>query len=230
LKGRRAVVLLSGGLDSAVAATIAKCERYELYALTFQYGQRNERELEAAKKVADALRVKEHKVLPVPLDAFGQSALTSAKIAVPKNRSKAEIGQGIPQTYVPGRNTIFLALGLAYAESLGAEALFIGAHALDYSGYPDCRPEYFERWNELAKIATKQAVEGEPTKILAPLVQWTKAKIVETGHDLKAPMKHTWSCYESGPAPCGACDACQIRREAFLQAGIPDPALATLKT
>jgi len=229
MKARRAVVLVSGGLDSAVAATIAKCERFELYALTFQYGQRNERELESAKKVADALRVKEHKILTVPLDAFGQSALTDKKIPVPKQRSKQEIGTGVPVTYVPGRNTVFVAMGLAYAESVGAEAVFIGAHALDYSGYPDCRPEYFEKWNELAKLATKQAIEGAPAKIVAPLVQWTKSKIVETGHDLKAPMKHTWSCYESGPAPCGKCDACQIRAEAFARAGIPDPALATLK-
>lgn len=227
MKGRRAVVLVSGGLDSAVAATVAKCERYELYVLTVDYGQRNRKEIEAAKKVADALRAKEHKILEVPLKEFGASALTDKKIPVPKNRSKEEIGKGVPSTYVPARNTVFLALGLAYAEAVDAQAVFIGAHALDYSGYPDCRPEFFEKFNELAKLATKAGIEGDAPKILAPLVGWTKAKIVETGHDLKAPMKHTWSCYEGGAHPCGTCDSCQIRRDAFAQAGFPDPALAT---
>lgn len=222
------MVLLSGGLDSAVAATIAKCERYDLFALTFDYGQRNrQREIPAAKKVADSLRVKEHKVLELPLDALGGSALTDKKVPVPKNRAKEEIGKGIPVTYVPGRNTIFLSLALAYAETVEADAIVIGAHALDYSGYPDCRPEYFEKFAELAALATKQGVEGQAPKIMAPLVGWTKAKIVETGNDLQAPMKYTWSCYETSSTPCGACDACQLRREAFLQAGVPDPAAAS---
>jgi 7-cyano-7-deazaguanine synthase len=229
VKGRRAVVLVSGGLDSAVSATIAKCERYDLYALTVDYGQRNRREIEAAKRVADALRAKEHKILPVPLTEFGGSALTDAKVAVPKNRTRGEIGHGIPTTYVPGRNTILLSLGLAYAETVDADAVFIGAHALDSSGYPDCRPEYFDKFNEMAKVANKRGVEGEPIKVLAPLLGWNKAKIVETGVDLKAPLRYTWSCYEAGEAPCGACDACQLRREAFAQAGHPDPALAAAK-
>lgn len=225
MKGRRAVVLLSGGLDSAVAATIAKCERYDLYALSFDYGQRNrDRELAAARAVADALRVKEHHVLPLPLSSLGGSALTDAKIAVPKHRKREEMAASIPSTYVPARNTIFLSLALSYAEILKADSIFIGAHALDYSGYPDCRPEYFEAFSALAKLATKQGVEGNAPKILAPLVGWTKAKIIETGFDLQAPLKHTWSCYEAGPAPCGACDACLLRRDAFLQTGHPDPA------
>lgn len=224
-KGRRAVVLLSGGLDSAVAATIAKCERYDLYALTFDYGQRHQRELEAARRVARSLRVKEHKVLKIPLDAFGGSALTDPKVAVPKNRSKQEIGQGIPVTYVPARNTIFLSLGLAYAETVGADAIFIGAHSLDYSGYPDCRPEYFEKFGELAKLATKQGVDGDAPRVHAPLVSWDKAKIVQTGVDLKAPLKDTWSCYENGARPCGACDSCQLRAQAFARLGMKDPAL-----
>lgn len=223
MKGRRAVVLLSGGLDSAVAATIAKCERYDLYALTFDYGQRHHKELEAARAVAQNLRVKEHKVLKVPLDALGGSALTDAKVAVPKNRPLQAMAQGIPVTYVPARNTIFLSFALAYAETVGAEAIFIGAHALDYSGYPDCRPEYFEKFQELAKLATKQGVDGSPVRIHAPLVSWNKAKIVQTGIDLKAPLKETWSCYEPGPQPCGACDSCQLRAQAFAQIGLRDP-------
>lgn len=223
LKDRRAVVLLSGGLDSAVAATIAKCERYDLYALTFDYGQRHKKEIEAAKAVGHSLRVKDHRVLKVPLDAFGASALTDEKIHVPKNRSMDEIGTGIPSTYVPARNTIFLAFGLAYAETVGANAVFIGAHALDYSGYPDCRPEYFEAYNDLAKLATKATVEGRSIKIHAPLVGWNKTKIVETGIDLKAPLQLTWSCYEGGSAACGFCDSCLLRLRAFAEAGVKDP-------
>lgn len=226
VKGRRAVVLLSGGLDSAVAATIAKCERYDIYALTIDYGQRQRKELEAAKRVADSLRTKEHKVLHVPLDALGGSALTDKKIAVPKDRSHNDIGKGIPPTYVPARNTIFLSLALAYAETIEAEAIFIGAHAQDTSGYPDCRPEFFEKFAELATLATKSGVEGEPPRIVAPLLGWTKAKIVESGFDLKAPLKFTWSCYEGRDHPCGHCDSCLIRANAFAQVGQKDPALA----
>lgn len=223
MKDRRAVVLLSGGLDSAVVGTIAKCERYDIYALTIDYGQRHARELEAAKAVASALRAKEHKVLKVPLDAFGGSALTDPRIAVPKGRSMAEIGTGIPSTYVPARNTVFLSLGLAFAESINAQAVFIGAHALDYSGYPDCRPEYFEAFNELAALATRSGVEGKPIKVHAPLVGWNKTKIVETGIDLKAPLNLSWSCYEGGPQACGECDSCQLRLRAFAEAGAKDP-------
>ena len=224
MRARRAVVLLSGGLDSAVAATIAKCERYDLYALTFDYGQRNrENELAAAVRIADALRVKEHKVLTLPLASFGASALTDAAIPVPKNRKKEQLATEIPATYVPARNTVFLSLALAWAETLQADSIFIGAHAIDYSGYPDCRPEYFEKFNELVPLATKQGVEGRSPKIVAPLLGWNKAKIVETGEDLKAPLKHTWSCYEAGTRQCGECDACKIRKAAFAQAGATDP-------
>jgi 7-cyano-7-deazaguanine synthase len=223
MKDRRAVVLLSGGLDSAVAATIAKCERYDIYAITFDYGQRHKKEIEAAKGIASALRAKEHKIIPVPLSEFGGSALTDPRMAVPKGRTMAEIGTGIPTTYVPARNTVFISLGLAYAESVGANAVFIGAHALDYSGYPDCRPEYFEAWNELTKLATKTGVDGKPIKIHAPLVGWTKTKIVETGLDLQAPFGKSWSCYEGGETACGTCDSCQLRLRAFAEAGSKDP-------
>ena len=223
MKDRRAVVLLSGGLDSAVAATIAKCERYDIYALTFDYGQRHKKEIEAAKSIAESLRAKEHKIIPVPLGEFGGSALTDPRMAVPKGRTMAEIGSGIPTTYVPARNTVFISLGLAYAESIGANAVFIGAHALDYSGYPDCRPEYFDAWNELTKLATKIGVDGKPIRIHAPLVGWTKTKIVETGLDLQAPMGRSWSCYEGGEKACGVCDSCQLRLRAFAEAGAKDP-------
>lgn len=223
MKDRKAVVLLSGGLDSAVVGTIAKCERFDIHALTIDYGQRHVKEIEAAKAVANALRAKEHKVIKVPLDAFGASALTDPKMPVPKNRSMAEIGHGIPSTYVPARNTVFLALGLSYAESIGAHAVFIGAHALDYSGYPDCRPEYFEAFNELAKLATRAGTDEKPIKVHAPLVGWTKTKIVETGLDLKAPMNLSWSCYEGGAEACGECDSCQLRLRAFAELGAKDP-------
>lgn len=223
MKDRRAVVLLSGGLDSAVAATIAKCERYDIYALTIDYGQRHKKEIEAAKAIADSLRAKEHKVIAVPLGEFGGSALTDPRMALPKGRTMAEIGTGIPTTYVPARNTVFISLGLAYAESIGANAVFIGAHALDYSGYPDCRPEYFDAWNELTKLATKIGVDGKPIRIHAPLVGWTKTKIVETGLDLQAPMGRSWSCYDGGEKACGVCDSCQLRLRAFAEAGSKDP-------
>ena len=214
--------LISGGLDSAVAATIAKCERFDIYALTFDYGQRHKKEIAAAEAVAKSLRAKEHKVLKIPIDAFGGSALTDPKIPIPKGRTMAQIGTGIPSTYVPARNTIFLAFGLSYAESVGAGSVFIGAHALDYSGYPDCRPEYFEAYNEVAKLGTKAGVDGRSIRVHAPLVGWTKTKIVETGHDLKAPMNLTWSCYEGGETACGRCDSCQLRLRAFAEAGLKD--------
>lgn len=224
MKDRKAVVLISGGLDSAVVATIAKCERYDLYALTVDYGQRHQKEIEAARAVAQSLRAKQHKIFTVPLHEFGGSALTDGKIPVPKGRSMAEIAVGIPSTYVPARNTVLLSLALAYAETVGAGAVFIGAHSLDYSGYPDCRPEYFDAFNALAKLATKSGVEGNPIRIHAPLVGWTKTKIVETGLDLKAPLKLTWSCYEGGEAACGECDSCQLRLRAFAETGVADPA------
>jgi 7-cyano-7-deazaguanine synthase len=221
VKPRRAVCLVSGGLDSAVAGTIAKCERY---CLTVDYGQKHARELEAARQVAEALRAKEHKVVKIPLADFGGSALTTND-PVPKGRSAEEIANGIPPTYVPARNTVFLSLALAWAETLEADAIFIGAHAVDYSGYPDCRPEYIEAFQGVAKLATKRAVEGKPPKIFAPLISWDKSRIIETGFDLRAPLAKTWSCYEEGPSPCGACDACQIRERAFMAVGRKDPAL-----
>lgn len=223
MRNRRAVVLLSGGLDSAVVGTIAKCERYDLFCLTVDYGQRHAKELKHAQKVSEALRAEEHRVIKVPLGELAASALTDDEIDVPKDRSDEEIGADIPDTYVPARNTVLLALALAYAESVEADAVFIGAHSQDYSGYPDCRPEFIEAFQEVAQVATKQAVDGKPPKVFAPLLQWDKVKILETGIDLRAPIKHTWSCYEEGEKQCGRCDACRIRRRAFEAVGMDDP-------
>lgn len=222
-RNRRAVVLISGGLDSAVVGTIAKCERYDLFCLTVEYGQRHAKEIEHAKKVADALRVEEHKIIKVPLKELATSALTDDDVDVPKDRTDEEIGADIPPTYVPARNSVLLSLALAYAETVEADAVFIGAHAQDYSGYPDCRPEFIEAFQGVAEVATKQAVEGKPPKVFAPLIEWDKVKILETGVDLRAPIKFTWSCYEDGDEQCGRCDACRIRRRAFEAAGVEDP-------
>ena len=222
-RDKRAVVLLSGGLDSCVSATIAKCEGYEVYALTIDYGQRHRREVEAAANVARALRATEHKVVAVGLDAFGGSALTDADEALPLDRDEAAMAGEIPPTYVPARNTVFLALGLSYAETIDAQALFIGANAVDYSGYPDCRPVFIEAFQELAKVATKQGVEGKPVKIAAPLIEWTKARIIQEGVNLRAPIKHTWSCYGGGDKACGRCDSCRLRLKGFREAGLEDP-------
>lgn len=220
---KRAVVLLSGGLDSCVTGTIAKCEGYGLYALTVDYGQRHAKELEAAEAVAKSLRVQEHKKVKVDLAAFGGSALTDPGIEVPEGRDEAEMEAEIPVTYVPARNTILIALGLAYAEVTDAQALFIGANAVDYSGYPDCRPEYIEAMDQVAKLATKQAVEGKGVRLHAPLLEWSKARIVQEGINLRAPLKRTWSCYKEGEKACGRCDACTLRLKGFREAGVEDP-------
>jgi 7-cyano-7-deazaguanine synthase len=217
----RAVVLLSGGLDSATAAAWAKAEGYGLHALSFDYGQRHRRELASAKKVAKALGVREHKVLKVPLGALGGSALTDKRIAVPK--AGKSIGASIPPTYVPARNTVFLSLALAYAEVAGAEAIVIGANALDYSGYPDCRPEYLAAFERMANLATKAGVEGRPLRLLAPLVELSKADIVRLAQRVGAPLELTWSCYRGGARPCGTCESCVLRRKGFEEAGLKDP-------
>lgn len=223
---KKAICLVSGGLDSCVAATIAKCEGYDVHALTFDYGQRHARELEAAKAVCKALRVKEHKVLKLPLDAFGGSALTDKTIAVPLGRTQPEISTGIPPTYVPARNTVFLSLALAYAEACGADAVFIGANAIDYSGYPDCRPAFFDAFEKAASLGTRRGVEGNPVRFFAPLIEWKKAEIVRNGMNLNAPLQATWSCYvgwEGAKEQCGECDSCLLRRKGFAEAGVEDP-------
>lgn len=220
-----AVVLLSGGMDSATTLAIARTEGYVPYALSFAYGQRHSRELESAKRVAAALGVMAHLILSLDLRLIGGSALT-ADVAVPKGRNLKEIGSGIPVTYVPARNTIFLAHALAWAEVLGADDVFFGANVLDYSGYPDCRPEYVEAFERMAKLATKAGVEGKRRlKIHTPLIRMTKPEIVRTGHGLGVDFSLTWSCYEPTPdgQACGLCDSCALRKKGFAEAGLTDP-------
>jgi 7-cyano-7-deazaguanine synthase len=222
---KRAVVLLSGGLDSATVLAIAKAEGYELYALSFSYGQRHAWELEAAKNVAASIGVTQHRVATIDLRAFGGSALTD-DIVVPKGRDAEQMSHGIPITYVPARNTIFLAFALAWAEVLGSSDIFLGVNALDYSGYPDCRPEFIEAFEKMANLATKAGVEGrQHLRIHTPLIAMTKAQIVATGTELGVDYGLTSSCYDPGPtgAPCGQCDSCLLREKGFRENGIEDP-------
>jgi 7-cyano-7-deazaguanine synthase len=221
----KAIVLLSGGLDSAVALAIARSESFETHALTFDYGQRHAGEIEAARRVAESLGASTHRVFKVPLQQFGGSALTG-DVEVPKDRALSELSSGVPSTYVPARNTVFLALALALAECVHARHLFIGVNALDYSGYPDCRPEFVEAFERLANLATKAGVEGELFAVRAPLLHWTKAQIVRKGLELGVDFSLTRSCYDPsrGGLPCGRCDACLLRRRAFEEAGVADPA------
>ena len=220
-----AVILLSGGLDSATAAAIALAEGWRLHALSIDYGQRHVLELEAATRVASALDIAHHVIVPLDLRVFGGSALTAADIAVPKRRDAAEIGHGIPSTYVPARNTIFLSLALALAEVSNAVDIVIGANALDYSGYPDCRPIYIRAFEKLATLATKAGAEGARFRIHAPLMELDKAGIIRRGAALGLDYSITLSCYDPTPAglACGACDSCQLRRKGFREAGLPDP-------
>jgi 7-cyano-7-deazaguanine synthase len=221
----RAVVLLSGGLDSTTACAVARTEGFECHALSFDYGQRHDRELEAARRVATALGVKEHLVLRLDLRAIGGSALT-ADIPVPKGRSLEVGGGGIPVTYVPARNTIFLSHALAWAEVLESQDIFVGVNALDYSGYPDCRPEYIEAFERMANLATKAGVEGRSRlRIHAPLIHLSKAQIIRRGIELGVDFALTWSCYEPQPdgRACGLCDSCLLRHKGFAEAGLRDP-------
>ncbi|MGI8957572.1 MAG: 7-cyano-7-deazaguanine synthase QueC [Chthoniobacterales bacterium] len=221
---KRAVVLLSGGLDSATVLAIARTEGYEVYALSFRYGQRHERELAAAETVAESLGVAEHRCVEIDLRAFGGSALTD-DLAVPHSRSAGEMASGIPITYVPARNTIFLSYALGWAEVLGATDIFIGANAIDYSGYPDCRPEFVRAFEELANLATRAGVEGARFKVHAPLLALSKAQIIERGVSLGVNYSLTHSCYDPTPdgRACGLCDSCQLRLKGFREAGLTDP-------
>lgn len=222
---RRAVVLLSGGLDSATTLALAREQAFECYALSFAYGQRHDVELDAARNVASALGTAEHRVVAIDLAAFGGSALTDPTIDVPKSSSKEEANNcGIPITYVPARNTIFLSYAVAWAEVLGAFDIFIGVSAVDYSGYPDCRPEYVQAFQAMANLATKTAVEGKKVNLHAPLIDLTKAETIKKGHRLGVNYEVTHSCYDprDGRA-CGVCDSCRIRRRGFEEAGVRDP-------
>jgi 7-cyano-7-deazaguanine synthase len=220
----RAVVLLSGGLDSTTCLAQAAADGFEVHALSVDYGQRHKGELRAARAVARALGAAGHQVVKVDLSTFGGSALTDAGIAVPKGRSARAMAAAIPVTYVPARNTVLLSLALAHAETLGAGDIYLGVNAIDYSGYPDCRPEFLRAFEKLARVATKAGVEGRPLRIHAPLLRLTKAGIVRLGTKLGVPYRLTSTCYDPvrGRA-CGRCDACQLRRKGFAEAGVADP-------
>jgi len=220
----KAVVLLSGGLDSTTTLAIAQDQGLDTFALTLNYGQRHQAELAAAKRVAESYDVSEHKVLSIDLTTFGGSALTS-QIPVPKESDPEKSTDQIPVTYVPARNTIMLSLALAYSEVIGAEYIFIGVNAVDYSGYPDCRPEFIQAFQRLAKLATKAGVNGNPIEIQAPLISMTKAKIIQTGIKLGVDYSITHSCYDpdSEGLACGDCESCHIRKLGFTNAGIDDP-------
>jgi 7-cyano-7-deazaguanine synthase len=228
---RRAVVLLSGGLDSATCLAVARGDAFEAHALSVDYGQRHAAELEAARRVARALGAASHRVVTVDLRSLGGSALTSDDVPVPKERTAGEIGQGIPPSYVPARNTVLLAIATAAAEVLDADAVYLGINALDYSGYPDCRPAFLAAFRKVGRLGTKRGVEGRPFHYVAPLLAESKAGIARLATSLKVPVEQTLSCYDPLPAPddavpalhCGRCDACALRRRGFVEAGIPDP-------
>ena len=212
---KKAVILLSGGLDSATVAAQAIADGYKAIALSFRYGQRHERELLAARQVAESLNIRDHFIVDVNLAQWGGSALTDASIAMPIEG--VQVGE-IPITYVPGRNTVFIAIALSLAEAKGAEAIYLGINAVDYSGYPDCRPDYLDAFQKLAALSSKVGVEGNAPKLVAPLVMDSKTDIVRRARRLGVPIDLTWSCYQGGEFPCGVCDSCRIRNQALMEA------------
>mgnify|MGYP003519454593 FL=1 len=215
----KAVVLLSGGLDSATTAAIAIAEGYQVIALSFRYGQRHEKELVAAKKIAEALGIKEHFISEIDLSQWGGSSLTDQSMPIPQEGLEPDI---IPSTYVPGRNTVFMAIALSLAEAKNAQAIYLGINAVDYSGYPDCRPEYLAAYQKLANLSSKAGVEGNAPQLVAPLVKDSKLDIVRRALELNVPIADTWSCYQGGVIPCGLCDSCRIRDRALIEAGRSD--------
>ena len=215
----KAVVLLSGGLDSATTAAIAIADGYEAIALSFNYGQRHEKELQAAKKIVEALKIKDHFITNIDLSQWGGSSLTDESMTIPQSGVQADI---IPSTYVPGRNTVFIAIALSLAEAKNAQAIYLGINAVDYSGYPDCRPEYLAAYQQLANLSSKAGVEGNAPQLIAPLVKDSKADIVRRALELNVPIADTWSCYQGGETPCGVCDSCRIRDRALIEAGRAD--------
>ena len=219
-----AVILLSGGIDSTTTLAIALAEGYEAYALSFEYGQRHQIETETARRVADSLGAKKHRIAKIDLRVFGGSALTD-DVDVPKKRSETEIAHGIPVTYVPARNTIFLAYALAWAEVISAADIFLGVNAIDYSGYPDCRPEFIEAFETVANVGTKAGVEGGRFHIHTPLIKFSKAEIIRKAVELEVDLSLTHSCYDPSPEglACGQCDSCLLRLKGFREAGIKDP-------
>lgn len=221
----KAVVLLSGGLDSSTVLYLAKSEGYSCYALSFDYQQRHRRELEAASAIATAAGASAHQVVSFDLSLWGGSALTDRQIDLPQHRSPDAMSESIPITYVPARNTIFLSFALAYAEAISAARVYIGVNALDYSGYPDCRPDYIEAMRAVFSLGTKQGREGKPIEIITPLIDLKKTEIVQLGDRLGVPWDKTWSCYSANPVPCGVCDSCLLRAAAFAELDRLDPAV-----
>ena len=220
---KKAVCLISGGIDSCTTAFMAKKEGYKIYALSFNYGQKHNREIESAKEIAKAVNAEKHIVFDLDLSQFKGSSLVDKKIDIPENQKLNDIGKNIPSTYVPARNTVFLSIALAFAETVDADAIFIGATSTDYSGYPDCRPEYLDSFQKMTNLATKKTVEGKSIEIKAPLVSLSKAEIIKKGKTLGAPFEKTWSCYKGGNKACGRCDSCQLRLKGFKEAGLEDP-------
>ena len=219
----KSVVLLSGGLDSSTVLYQAKADNCECYALSFDYQQRHRRELHAAAMIAKSAGVREHRVVSFDLRAWGGSALTDTELDLPKSRDLDQMAENIPITYVPARNTIFLSFGLAYAEALGAQYVYIGVNALDYSGYPDCRPDYIQAMQTVFRLGTKQGREGEEIKIVTPLIELKKTEIIQLGNKLGVPWEKTWSCYAGDELACGVCDSCRLRLAAFEELGLSDP-------
>jgi 7-cyano-7-deazaguanine synthase len=212
---KKAVVLLSGGLDSATTAAIAITEGYEAIALSFRYGQRHQKELQAATKIAQILNIQQHYMIDVNLSQWGGSSLTDQTMEIPQEGVRENV---IPSTYVPGRNTVFIAIALSLAEAKGVSAIYLGINAVDYSGYPDCRPEYLAAYQQLANLSSKTAIEGNTIQLVAPLVKDTKVDIVRRALSLGIPIEETWSCYQGGEKPCGVCDSCRIRDRAIIEA------------
>ncbi|MEA5572150.1 7-cyano-7-deazaguanine synthase QueC [Calothrix sp. UHCC 0171] len=219
----KAVILLSGGLDSATVLYQASADGCDCYAMSFDYQQRHKRELDSAFAIAKQVGVIQHQLVNFDLRQWGGSALTDEKLDLPVERSLTEMAQNIPITYVPARNTIFLSFALAYAETIGAERVYIGVNALDYSGYPDCRPDYMEAMQEVFRLGTKQGREGEAISIVSPLINLKKTEIIQLGNQLGVPWKLTWSCYAGGEKACGVCDSCRLRLAAFRELGLEDP-------
>ncbi len=220
---KKAVCLISGGLDSCVVSFIAKEKGFDIYALSFQYGQLHKKELSCAKKIAEAVGAKKHIILDVDFNKIAGSSLLDASQDSINNHDLKDVGRDIPSTYVPARNTVFLSLALAYAETIDADAIFLGTNAVDFSGYPDCRPKYIQAYQKMANLATKRGVEGNPIGIETPLLTQTKSEIVKTGLKLNVPFENTWSCYRGKENACGRCDSCILRLKGFKDAGIKDP-------